>query len=89
MLREPVMVESCEARPAARFRYRVTGASIATEWTWTLEAHAGGTRVIHSATGGVGDRWAGLLAGLAGDPLPRAVEAHLRGIKAVAEATTR
>jgi carbon monoxide dehydrogenase subunit G len=89
MLREPVTVESREARPASRFRYRVTGASIATEWTWTFEAHAGGTRVIHAAIGGVGDRWAGWLAGLAGDPLPRAVEAHLRGLKAVAEAAIR
>jgi len=89
MLREPVTVESLEARPAKRFRYRVTGASIVTDWDWRLEAHAGGTRVIHAAAGGVGDRWAGLLAGLAGDPLARAVEAHLRGLKTAAEAASR
>lgn len=89
MLREPVTVESLEARPASRFSYRVTGESIATEWVWLLEEHAGGTRVVHVATGGVDDRWAGLLAGLGGDPLARTVEAHLRGLKAAAESIVR
>lgn len=89
MLREPVTVESLEARPATSFAYRVIGESIATEWIWTLEDHAGGTRVIHVATGGVDDRWAGLLAGLGGDPLERTVEAHLRGLKTAAEALAR
>ncbi len=87
MLREPVVVESLEARPASRFRYRVTGPSVATEWTWTLEEHMGGTRVIHAACGGIGDRWAGLLAGMGGDPLARAVEAHLWALKAAVETT--
>ena len=89
MLSEPVVVESLEARPATRFRYRVTGPAIATEWTWTLEAHAGGTRVIHAASGVIGDRWAGLLAGLGGDPLARAVENHLRALKVAAEGASR
>jgi hypothetical protein len=89
ILREPVLVESLEARPATRFRYRLTGDSIATEWIWTLEEHMGGTRVIHAATGGFGDRWTGILAGLGRDPLVRTVEAHLRALKATAEAPDR
>jgi carbon monoxide dehydrogenase subunit G len=89
MLREPVTLEALEARPATRFRYRLAGESIATEWTWTFEAHAGGTRVIHAASGGVADRWAGLLAGLGGDPLARMVESHLRALKAAIETSTR
>jgi hypothetical protein len=59
------------------------------EWTWSLEARSGGTLVIHSVIGEVGDRWSGFLAGFGGDPLARATEAHLRGLKSAAEAGPR
>jgi hypothetical protein len=87
MLREPAVVESLEARPAARFRMRVVAGPFAAEWSWLLEPRSGGTIVVHSATGALEDRWAGLLAG--GDPLARATEAHLRGLKSASEASTR
>jgi hypothetical protein len=86
MLREPALVESLEARPAARFRYRLSAGALEAEWTWSLEARSGGTIVVHAVSGEVADRWSGFLAGLGGDPLARATEAHLRGLKVAAEA---
>jgi hypothetical protein len=89
MLREPAVVESLEARPAARFRYRVSAGAIQAEWSWSLEARSGGTIVVHAVSGDVGDRWSGFLAGFGGDPLARATEAHLRGLKTSTEAGQR
>jgi ligand-binding SRPBCC domain-containing protein len=89
MLREPATVESLEARPASRFRYRVIAGALQAEWCWSFEARSGGTIVVHSVAGDVGDRWSGFLAGLGGDPLAKATEAHLRGLKTATEAGSR
>ena len=76
MLREDALIESLEARPNSRFRYCVQAGPVHAEWTWSLERRSGGTIVVHSASGTVGDRLAGLLAGPAGDAL--ATESDLR-----------
>jgi hypothetical protein len=89
MLREDAIVESLEARPNSRFRYCVQAGPVHAEWGWTLERRSGGTIVVHSASGTVGDRLAGLLAGPAGDALARVTEAHLRGLKTAVEAARR
>lgn len=86
LLRERGSVESLEARPGRRFRYRVVAGPVVADWTWTLEPTAGGTRAIHAVSGHVDDRISGWLAGLGRDPLEGALEAHLRTLKAIAEA---
>jgi uncharacterized protein YndB with AHSA1/START domain len=78
-------VESLEARPGRSFRYRLVAGPLGSEWTWRLEPTAGGTRAVHTVEGRVADRWSGWLAGVGGDPLSSAVEAHLRGLRAVSE----
>ncbi len=90
VLREPASIESLEARPAARFRYRLVSDDLSSEWSWALEPLAGGTRVVHVATidpasALVAARWTGWLAGLGRDALGATVEAHLRGLKHAAE----
>ncbi len=92
MLREPATVESLEARPSVRFRYRLVAADLASEWSWLLEPRAGGTRVVHAATvhptsALAADRWTSWLAGLGRDAVAAAVESHLGGLKACAETT--
>lgn len=89
MLSEPVVVESLEARPTSRYRYRVDGDDFHAEWTWTLEPRSGGTVAVHAADGELTDRLSGFLAGLRGDPVARTVEAHLRRLKLAAEASDR
>jgi carbon monoxide dehydrogenase subunit G len=89
LLREPAVAESLEARPASRFRYRLTGEGFASEWTWTLEPTAGGTRVIHGATFEPADRLTWLFVRLGGSPLDRRVDTHLRELKERAERSAR
>ena len=89
LLRETARVESLEARPDARFRMRVTGSGFESEWSWQLEAVAGGTRVIHAATFEPYDRWTGLLVRFGRASLGSRVEAHLRILKERAEAAQR
>ena len=87
LLREVARAESLEARPAARFRLRVTGSGFASEWSWRLEpAIAGGTRVVHATTFEPLDLWTGLLVRLGRESLSGRVEAHLRALKERAEA---
>jgi len=88
LLRERGVVESLEARPGRRFRYRVVAGPVVAEWTWTFEATAGGTRAIHGVRGRVDDRISGWLAGFGRDPLEGALEAHLRVLKASAEGSS-
>jgi hypothetical protein len=85
LLREPAMAESLEARPDALFRYRLSGDGFVSEWTWSLEALAGGTRVVHLATMELTDRVTGLLVRLGGESLGSRVERHLRTLKELAE----
>jgi Polyketide cyclase / dehydrase and lipid transport len=89
LLREDARVESLEARPDARFRLRISGSGFESEWSWQLEAVAGGTRVIHAATFEPYDRWTGLLVRLGRASLGTRVEAHLRTLKERAEAAQR
>jgi carbon monoxide dehydrogenase subunit G len=86
LLRESASVESLEARPASSFRLRVTGSGFSSEWSWGLEAHSGGTRVVHAATFDPFDRWTGLLVRLGRESLASRVEEHLRALKERAEA---
>jgi hypothetical protein len=89
LLRDAARVESLEARPDARFRLRVTASGFDSQWSWRLEAVAGGTRVIHAATFEPFDRWTGILVRLGRASLASRVEAHLAVLKARAEAAER
>jgi carbon monoxide dehydrogenase subunit G len=89
LLREDARVESLEARPDTRFRLRISGSGFDSEWSWELEAMAGGTRVVHAATFEPFDRWTGLLVRFGRASLSSRVEAHLRVLKERAEATQR
>lgn len=91
VLRETATVESLEARPGARFRYRLVADDLSSEWSWSFQPLAGGTRVVHAAAVQPGSpiasaRWTGWLAGFGRDVLAGTVEAHLRGLKSVSEA---
>ncbi|HYM83958.1 MAG TPA: hypothetical protein VEY67_07400, partial [Candidatus Dormibacteraeota bacterium] len=91
LLREPASIESLEARPDARFRYRLVSDDLVTEWTWSFEPLAGGTRVVHVAVVDpsstiLGSRWTRWLAGLGRDLVGGIAESHLRGLKHAAEA---
>ncbi len=88
LLRVETTIESLEARPASRFRLRITGDEFKSEWSWRLEpAVAGGTRVIASAMFQPADRLAGFLARLGGGSLGGRIEAHLVALKQRAEVT--
>jgi len=89
LLRDDALVESLEARPLTSFRLRVTGRAFDSHWAWRLDARAGGTRVVHDAMLQPGDRIAEWLIRLGRDSLSERVEAHLRALKAVAEADAR
>lgn len=89
LLRDMAHVESLEARPDSRFRVRVTASGFDSEWSWRLEAVAGGTKVIHAATFEPFDRWTGILVRLGRASLASRVEAHLRVLKERAEAAQR
>ncbi len=89
MLREDATVESLEARPNARFRYCLQAGAIHAEWTLDAGAALRRFRRDHEASGTVGDRLAGLLAGPGGDALARVTETHLRGLSAALRATRR
>lgn len=85
LLREAARVESLEARPESAFRLRIAGSGFDSEWTWRMEAVAGGTRVVHGASLEPVDRWAGMLVRLGRHSLGSRVEAHLRALKERAE----
>jgi hypothetical protein len=87
LLRDDAMVESLEARPMRSFRLRVTGRAFVSEWRWRLEPRAGGTLVVHFAALQPGDRIADWLIRLGRASLSDRVEAHLRALKDVAEAS--
>jgi hypothetical protein len=87
LLRDDAMVESLEARPMRSFRLRVTGRAFVSEWRWRLEPRAGGTLVVHFAALQPGDRIADWLIRLGRASLSDRVEAHLRALKEVAEAS--
>lgn len=89
LLRERARAESLEARPDAVFRMRLTGTGFHSEWSWRLEAVAGGTRVLHTGLLEPSDRWASVLVRLGGATLEQRVEAHLRAVKELAEASAR
>jgi len=85
LLRTAATVESLEARPARRFRWRVGGRWFESEWCWQLDPIAGGTRVVHEAAFEPGDRLAGWLVRLGRDSVADRVETHLRLLKVRAE----
>jgi hypothetical protein len=85
LLREQARLESLEARPESTFRMRAVASGFESEWSWRLEAVAGGTRVVHAATFEPNDRWAGILVRLGRRSLEARVEAHLRVLKERAE----
>ena len=85
LLREPALAESLEARPVSRFRFRLAGDGFVSEWGWTLEPLAGGTRVVHDGSLASTDRVTSLLVRV-GPALDRRVETHLRLLKERAEA---
>jgi polyketide cyclase/dehydrase/lipid transport protein len=85
LLREPALAESLEARPVSRFRYRIAGDGFVSEWGWTLEPIAGGTRVVHDGSFASTDRVTSLLVRV-GTSLEGRVETHLRLLKERAEA---
>ncbi len=90
LLRETARIESLEARPASRFRARMTGTGFECEWSWRLEPVSGGTRVIHAASFEPFDRWTGFLVRLGrSSSLGGRVETHLRVLKERAEAAQR
>ncbi len=89
LLRERARAESLEARPGAVFRVLIIGSGFRSEWTWKLEAVAGGTRVLHGGLLEPTDRWAAVLVRLGGATLEARVEAHLRALKDGAEAMER
>jgi len=87
LLRDDALVESLEARPLTSFQLRLTGGAFVSEWRWRLEGRSGGTRVVHDATLKPGDRIADWLIRLGRDSLSDRVEAHLRALKEIAEAS--
>jgi hypothetical protein len=89
LLRDQALMESLEARPLTLFRVSVSGESFVSEWRWRLEPRAGGTRVVHDAVLVPGDRIADWLIRLGRDSVGERVEAHLRALKEVAEASLR
>ena len=89
LLREPVFLESLEARPSVSFRLRLVGADVRGELGWRLDPVAGGTRVIHDAVLEPTDRFAAVLVRLGRGSLADRVEDHLRALKARAEASGR
>jgi hypothetical protein len=90
LLRECARAESLEARPAARFRMRVTASGFSADWIWSLDAAmGGGTRVIHGETFDPFDPWTGILVRLGRGSLADRVEGHLRVLKERAEAGAR
>jgi hypothetical protein len=86
LLREPVVLESLEARPGHSFRFRIVGLDIFGELGWTLEPLAGGTRVVHTALLQPADRWAAILARLGRRSTGDRAEEHLLALKLVVEA---
>lgn len=89
LLREPAVAESLEARPVSRFRYRLAGEGFSSEWSWTFEPVAGGTRVVHAARFESTDRLTELLVRAGGESLGARVEEHLRALRERAEAAER
>lgn len=89
LLREPVFLESLEARPAASFRLRLIGADVRGELGWRFDAVAGGTRVVHDAVLEPTDRFAAVLVRIGRGSLADRVEDHLRALKVRAEASPR
>ena len=85
LLRVPVRVESLEARPYREFRLAVVGDGFWFEWSWLLEALAGGSRVVHAGTFSSPDRLAGFLARLGRSSFETFAEDHLRALKSQAE----
>jgi hypothetical protein len=86
LLREPVLLESLEARPGMSFRFRVVGLDIGGELGWALEPLAGGTRIVHTAMLLPVDRWAAALARLTRRSPGDRAEDHLRALKLIVEA---
>ena len=81
---------SCARMPGSRASRRgrirasgcaITGSGFDSEWSWTLEPVAGGTRVVHAATFEPYDRWTGILVRLGRRVAEQPVEAHLRALK--------
>ena len=90
LLREPASIESLEARPESRFRYRLVADDLSSEWSWSFEPLAGGTRVVHlvavdADSALLVSRWTRWLAGLGRESIGGTLEAHLRGLKHAAE----
>jgi hypothetical protein len=87
LLRTDTTVESLEARPSSSIHLRLTGRGFESEWRWRMQLLAGGTRVVHDAVFKPGDRISAWLIRLGRDSLSERVEAHLRALKELAEAT--
>jgi hypothetical protein len=87
LLREPVLLESLEARPGVSFHFRIVGLDVIGEFGWALEPLAGGTRVVHTAMMLPVDRWAAALARLTRRSPGERVEDHLVALKLIVERT--
>jgi hypothetical protein len=85
LLREPVLLESLEARPGIGFRFRVIGMDIIGEWGWELDSLAGGTRVVHTEMLLPTDRWAAALARFTRRSAGDRADDHLRALKLIVE----
>jgi hypothetical protein len=88
LLREPVMLESLEARPGQSFRFRIVGLDIYGELGWSLEPLAGGTRVVHTALLEPADRWAAILARLTRRSTGDRADQRLQALKLAVEGGT-
>lgn len=85
LLRDPVLLESLEARPGRSFRIRFLGTDVYGEMAWLFEAAAGGTRVVHELVIQPVDRWGRLLSALERRTVADHADAHLRELKAAVE----
>ena len=87
LLREPVLLESLEARPGVSFRFRIVGLDVIGELGWALEPLAGGARIVHTALLVPGDRWAAALTRMTRRSPGERVEDHLVALKHIVESS--
>jgi hypothetical protein len=85
LLRDPVLLESLEARPGRSFRVRFLGTDVYGEIGWLFEPAAGGTRVVHQLVIQPVDRWGRILSALERRSVADHADAHLRELKMAVE----
>lgn len=85
LLRDPVLLESLEARPGRSFRARFLGTDVYGEIGWLFEPASGGTRVVHQLVIQPVDRWGRILSALERRSVADHADAHLRELKTAVE----